>query len=236
MKSLLLGSLLTLSMGANAAKIVVIDSGTDVNHQSIKPYVWENPYDSLNYQDDDGNGFIDDIFGWNFAENNNQVIDYSYLGTLNDNIRKFFEVQAKIIKNEATKEEISWLRSIVRDQKFIKKLSVYGNFMHGTHVSGISIRDNESAELISIKLIPTEVKLPKPFTSEKNSYESSDTKGLKDRAIKLGLRKLASQQMVILSKISNYISFHQANGQWIFWDRLQASQNDYIQNFLCNEN
>ena len=43
-------------------------------------------------QDDDGNGYIDDVYGWNFAENNNQVIDYSYLGTLNDNIRKFFEI------------------------------------------------------------------------------------------------------------------------------------------------
>ena len=211
MKSLLLGSLLTLSMGANAAKIAVIDSGTDVNHQSIKPYVWENPYDALNYQDDDGNGYVDDIFGWNFAENNNQVIDYSYLGTLNENIRKFFNIQAKIITNEATKEEISWLRTIVRNKEFIKKLSIYGNFMHGTHVSGISIRENENAKLISVKLIPTEVKLPAPFSNNKGNGDLESNKGLKDQAIKLGLRKLASQQMVMLSKISNYISFHQAD-------------------------
>lgn len=206
MKKIILGSLLTLSLGAQAAKIAVIDSGNDVNHQAIKPYVWENPFDNLNYQDDDGNGYIDDVYGWNFAENNNQVIDYSYLGTLNDNIRKFFEIQAKIIKNEASKEEISWLRTIVRDKKFIKKLSIYGNFMHGTHVSGIALRDNDEGKLISIKLIPTEVKLPSPF-----SEKSDDSKGLKDQAIKLGLRKLAQQQMVLLSKISNYISFHQAN-------------------------
>ena len=206
MKKIILGSLLTLSLGTQAAKIAVIDSGNDVNHQAIKPYVWENPFDNLNYQDDDGNGYIDDVYGWNFAENNNQVIDYSYLGTLNDNIRKFFEIQARIIKNEATKEEISWLRAIVRDKKFIKKLSIYGNFMHGTHVSGITLRDNDEAELISVKLIPTEVKLPSPF-----SAKSDDSKGLKDQAIKLGLRKLAQQQMVLLSKISNYISFHQAN-------------------------
>ena len=47
--------------------VAVIDSGIDVNHEAFKGRIWQNdkeiPYDGI---DNDGNGYIDDIHGWNF--------------------------------------------------------------------------------------------------------------------------------------------------------------------------
>lgn len=44
----------------------VIDSGIDNEHEDLKNVMWVNPNETLNGKDDDGNGYIDDIHGWNF--------------------------------------------------------------------------------------------------------------------------------------------------------------------------
>lgn len=45
----------------------VIDSGVDYNHEDLKDVMWTNPGEIPgNGIDDDKNGYIDDIHGWNF--------------------------------------------------------------------------------------------------------------------------------------------------------------------------
>lgn len=45
----------------------VIDSGLDIDHEDLKNVLWVNPGEIAgNGKDDDGNGYIDDIHGWNF--------------------------------------------------------------------------------------------------------------------------------------------------------------------------
>ncbi|QAA82279.1 peptidase S8 [Aequorivita sp. H23M31] len=45
----------------------VIDSGVDIDHEDLKNVIWTNPGEIPgNGIDDDNNGFIDDIHGWNF--------------------------------------------------------------------------------------------------------------------------------------------------------------------------
>lgn len=47
--------------------VAVIDSGTDVDHEDLKNKLWVNPNEIPgNGVDDDGNGYVDDIHGWNF--------------------------------------------------------------------------------------------------------------------------------------------------------------------------
>ncbi|MFY7811668.1 MAG: S8 family peptidase [Flavobacterium sp.] len=47
--------------------VAVIDSGIDVNHPDLKPQIWTNAKEIANNGiDDDKNGYIDDIHGWNF--------------------------------------------------------------------------------------------------------------------------------------------------------------------------
>ena len=47
--------------------VAVIDSGIDTTHEDLKPVLWTNPKEiPANGIDDDGNGYVDDIHGWNF--------------------------------------------------------------------------------------------------------------------------------------------------------------------------
>lgn len=63
--------------------VAVIDSKFDINHEALKGFIWQNPNETLNYKDDDGNGFVDDIYGWNFignAESENVIYaNYEYV-------------------------------------------------------------------------------------------------------------------------------------------------------------
>lgn len=46
--------------------VAVVDSGIDINHEDLKGSIWKNPKERINGRDDDNNGYIDDIHGWNF--------------------------------------------------------------------------------------------------------------------------------------------------------------------------
>ena len=56
--------------------IVDIDSGIDFDHPSLADKIWTNPGEIPNDGiDNDGNGYIDDVQGWNFYDNNNDPSD-----------------------------------------------------------------------------------------------------------------------------------------------------------------
>jgi len=199
------------TLPAFGSVVAIIDSGTDMLHQDIFPKRWINPTDNSNNQrDEDRNGYQDDVNGWNFAEGNNKLVDYKYLPYLTDDVRKFFEIQGKSLQGTATDEEIAWMRNIMNDEEFVKKLSAYGNFMHGTHVSGIAAKDAEKTKVLGVKLIPTEVQLPFPG-SEKLQALAEGSGDLVMRLIKAGLGQLAKQQMKLLEEIAVYVNGHKAD-------------------------
>lgn len=56
--------------------IAFVDTGIDYEHPDIRNNVWINPYEIPdNGIDDDGNGRVDDIRGWNFVNSNNEPLD-----------------------------------------------------------------------------------------------------------------------------------------------------------------
>lgn len=58
-----------LIKGKKGKKVIVgiVDSGVDINHEDLKGVIWTNPKEIAgNGIDDDNNGYIDDIHGWNF--------------------------------------------------------------------------------------------------------------------------------------------------------------------------
>ncbi|MDY3560703.1 S8 family serine peptidase [Gemmata sp. JC673] len=60
----------------------VIDSGVDYTHPDLAANIWTNPGEVPdNGIDDDGNGYIDDIHGWDFANNDNDPMDLEGHGT-----------------------------------------------------------------------------------------------------------------------------------------------------------
>lgn len=64
--------------------VAVIDTGVAWNHDDLQPdQMWVNPKEvPANGRDDDGNGYIDDIVGWNFIGRNNLPWDFNGHGTL----------------------------------------------------------------------------------------------------------------------------------------------------------
>lgn len=58
-----------LLKGKKSKKVIVgiVDSGVDINHEDLKAVIWTNPKEIAgNGIDDDKNGYIDDVHGWNF--------------------------------------------------------------------------------------------------------------------------------------------------------------------------
>lgn len=55
----------------------IIDEGMMITHEDLAGNVWTNPYDPVDGIDNDNNGYIDDVHGWDFAGNNNTVYDGS---------------------------------------------------------------------------------------------------------------------------------------------------------------
>jgi len=61
--------------------VAIIDSGTDIFHEDLDDNIWENGDEILdNNIDDDSNGYIDDIYGWNFigGSDSTHVVDDTY--------------------------------------------------------------------------------------------------------------------------------------------------------------
>lgn len=201
----LVAALLALGLtSAEAATIAVVDSGMDYKHEMIVPNLWVNASEVADRRDNDGNGYQDDINGWNFAEQNSAIIDYKYLGTFSPDCKKFFDIQGKAFLGQATDSEIAWIKEKSQDAKFISKLSVFGNFIHGTHVAGISVRGSNS-KAMGIKLLPTEV-LPK-LAGVHNKASDIDRWALMGKAFNL----LASQQMKMLADIARFAAYHKAD-------------------------
>ena len=62
----------------NGATVAVIDTGIDIAHEDLAENIWVNTGEIPNNGiDDDGNGKVDDVNGWNFSDNNNVVCDIS---------------------------------------------------------------------------------------------------------------------------------------------------------------
>ena len=82
--------------------VAVIDAGIDINHEDIKDVIWVNK-DEIpdNNIDDDGNGFIDDINGWNFlGESYNETLEMTRLIRDNLNKNRRYDSAKKTIKSK----------------------------------------------------------------------------------------------------------------------------------------
>jgi subtilisin family serine protease len=70
--------LVTTSVGIT---IAVLDTGVDPNHPDLKENLFRNPVEIENNLDDDGNGYIDDLWGWDACKNNGKPYDLVGHGT-----------------------------------------------------------------------------------------------------------------------------------------------------------
>lgn len=73
---------ITTGSKTNGPLIAVIDTGVDINHQDLINNIYTNPGEIPNNGiDDDGNGYIDDVHGYNFNGKNADPMDNHSHGT-----------------------------------------------------------------------------------------------------------------------------------------------------------
>lgn len=72
-----------ITKGQKQVKIAVIDSGIDYNHPDLKDNIWVNIVEQAGKPgvDDDNNGFVDDIHGYDFSEDDGDPMDGHNHGT-----------------------------------------------------------------------------------------------------------------------------------------------------------
>jgi thermitase len=67
--------------GNPSVVIAVLDTGVDYNHSDLNANIRRNTADPINGADDDGNGYVDDYWGWDFAYNDRNPMDDHGHGT-----------------------------------------------------------------------------------------------------------------------------------------------------------
>lgn len=107
-----------LLAGKKFTKVIVgiVDSGVDIDHEDLKPAVWTNKKEIAgNKKDDDNNGYIDDIHGWNFlGDANNEQLEMTRIvkkGATNnpDYQAAKAELDAKLAELQPQKQQVDMI-------------------------------------------------------------------------------------------------------------------------------
>lgn len=90
LKAIRLAEAWKISQGAGVV-VAVSDTGVDAVHKELASQMWKNPGEtgtdaqgrskSSNGVDDDGNGYVDDVYGWDFVKKKGGGKDHHYHGT-----------------------------------------------------------------------------------------------------------------------------------------------------------
>lgn len=142
--------------GARTVVVAVIDDGTDVDHPDLKDNIWVNVNEIPgNAVDDDHNGYIDDIHGWDYLGNLAADIEYDNLELtrlLRDYQTRFGGKSAKEIpKNEKgdyktyKKIESAYQKELKQAQKDYENIQIYNKLCNALieelDSSNISLKD-----------------------------------------------------------------------------------------------
>jgi subtilisin family serine protease len=90
----------TISTGSGDVVVAVLDDGFFYDHEDLAGNIWTNPGESgpdatghakeTNRTDDDGNGYVDDVMGWDFAFDDPDPDCYVFDGKRRDRIQPYW--------------------------------------------------------------------------------------------------------------------------------------------------
>lgn len=120
--------------GKKANKIIVgvIDSGIDIDHEDLKGRIWVNKNEIPgNKKDDDKNGYVDDVNGWNFlGEGHNETLEMTRIvkkgeASNPDYARAKAELDKKLAEVNQAKPQVDMIVKADKDIRTYLKKDVY---------------------------------------------------------------------------------------------------------------
>ena len=190
--------------GRKSEKVIVgvIDSGIDVNHEDLKSVIWTNPKEIPgNGIDDDKNGYVDDIHGWNFlgdiAEENLEFVRIIKSGnTSNPDYQRALEKYEQEVKdaNESLEYYGQLEQAIVKADQFIKnKLGKSTYTIEDLQNIAASASDRESQDAVRL----TGFLIDRFGSVEEGKTELSEGKKHYETKLKFHLNKDANFRAVL---------------------------------------
>jgi len=154
--------------------VAIWDSGTDA--PIFGERMFRNPAETVNGEDDDGNGFVDDVHGiaWDLESYRTtgdllplDAATRARVPELKANLKGILDLQANVQSPEASALR-QRMASMEQDEvgPFLEDLSLYGGYAHGTHVAGIVARDNPAVRLMVVRMTFDHRLIPDPPTVE----------------------------------------------------------------------
>lgn len=104
--------------GKKGVKVIVgvIDSGTDIDHEDLKSVIWTNPKEIAgNGIDDDKNGYIDDMHGWNFlGDSGNENLEMTRIVKKGDDGSQRYkdakaQLEKKLQEAQGNKQQVDFI-------------------------------------------------------------------------------------------------------------------------------
>ena len=124
------------------AVIAILDTGVDIEHPDLADNIWTNPNEIANNSDDDGNGYKDDLHGYDFVNKTATIKDYNSHGTHCAGIAAAVGTNGKGIAG-------------ANPQAFIMPVTVMQSNGQGsisTLIEGISYAKYNGADIISMSI------------------------------------------------------------------------------------
>ena len=152
-----------ITTGSDRVIIAFVDSGVDLEHPELKDKIWTNP-DEIpgNGIDDDGNGYVDDVHGWDFVNWDNEPQDDYWHGTF------ISSISAAETNNGIGMAGVSWGAEIMP----IKVIDNLGKSYHWHTAGGITYAADNGAKIINLSWTLTGSDYPQPLQTAVNYAHS----------------------------------------------------------------
>ncbi|MBM4025583.1 MAG: hypothetical protein FJ280_09275 [Planctomycetes bacterium] len=103
-----------ISTGSRDVVVAVLDTGVDINHPDLKDNIWVNQAEIPgNGIDDDGNGYVDDVHGWNFGAGDNKIVPTGSASSTAGHGTQVAGVMAAVGNNGKGVAGVNWHSSIM---------------------------------------------------------------------------------------------------------------------------